>query len=216
MKKKNYIGVYALGPALLALLGPSAVADDVVGDNNDNILIGTPKADRMFGLGGNDRLSGLGGPDSLFGGPGNDFMNGGPGDDFLDAGGDGQSGALFPDAGGSAQSGVPFFDSVFGGTGNDTCVLNSIPGISNILACDGGPDDDAAIVTFPETDDVVKVSIFDDNGTAKVSVDGSSSGPDGSFINAFVGKKLENLTINVGAGIDRVDLTTGPTVSSEA
>lgn len=48
------------------------VAPQIVGDDTDNILVGTAENDTILGLGGNDRLSGLAGNDTLDGGDGAD------------------------------------------------------------------------------------------------------------------------------------------------
>ena len=42
----------------------------VRGNNGDNVLKGTPRSDRICGLGGNDVIRGLSGNDTLVGGPG--------------------------------------------------------------------------------------------------------------------------------------------------
>src|SRR6185436_4931083 len=47
-------------------------ANHIVGDNNDNVLVGTPGVDWIDGLGGNDTLQGLAGNDRLDGGTGID------------------------------------------------------------------------------------------------------------------------------------------------
>jgi Ca2+-binding RTX toxin-like protein len=51
--------------------------------NGDDVLLLTPIADSISGLGGNDRIEGLAGNDVLFGGDGNDALLGGVGDDTL-------------------------------------------------------------------------------------------------------------------------------------
>jgi len=53
-------------------LASAAVAATVVGTSGNDVLRGTPKADRLLGKGGNDRLYGLAGNDVLQGGPGID------------------------------------------------------------------------------------------------------------------------------------------------
>jgi hypothetical protein len=68
--------------AALALAVPT-IAANVNGGAGNDILRGTPAADRINGKAGNDRLFGLAGNDTLTGGPGADYVNGGPGDDRL-------------------------------------------------------------------------------------------------------------------------------------
>ena len=80
------------------LLATGALAKDVVGSPDADLLRGTPNADHITGLGGHDDLLGFGGDDmieggdgidELFGGAGNDTLEGGAGDDYLDGrGGD--------------------------------------------------------------------------------------------------------------------------------
>lgn len=54
-----------------------------IGDNGNNVLVGTEGDDWLNGMGGHDDLSGLGGDDELFGGPGVDTMRGGLGNDLF-------------------------------------------------------------------------------------------------------------------------------------
>jgi len=54
---------------------------DVLGDDGDNELFGTPDGDIICGLGGNDLLEGGDGDDTLVGGPGADRFSGGDGRD---------------------------------------------------------------------------------------------------------------------------------------
>lgn len=58
------------------------------GNASNNLLLGSNRADAIFGHEGNDTIAGLAGNDSLEGGDGNDLLVGGPGADVL-AGGDG-------------------------------------------------------------------------------------------------------------------------------
>ncbi len=59
---------------------------EIIGNDADNNLSGSTKADQIKGLGGNDTLSGLGGNDYIDGGAGNDYLNGGTGVDRLSGG----------------------------------------------------------------------------------------------------------------------------------
>ena len=87
--------------------------------NGDDVLLLTPIADSISGLGGNDRIEGLAGNDILSGGDGNDTLLGGVGDDTLY----GDKGSNFLDGGegndilnGSASLA---YDVSEGGEGND-------------------------------------------------------------------------------------------------
>ena len=74
----------ALG-ALLMLAATSALAANIVGTARNDLLRGTPAADRISGGRGNDRLFGLGGNDVLTGGPGVDRFDCGAGRDVANA-----------------------------------------------------------------------------------------------------------------------------------
>lgn len=83
--------------------------ENVIGSENDDVLVGNDEANLLEGLRGNDTLRGNGGNDTLEGKLGRDFMDGGDGDDSL-LGGDGDD-ELHGGAGD---------DYLFGGNENDT------------------------------------------------------------------------------------------------
>jgi Ca2+-binding RTX toxin-like protein len=56
---------------------------DILGDEGDNELFGTPDGEIICGLGGDDVLDGGDGEDTLVGGPGADRLTGGPGKDCV-------------------------------------------------------------------------------------------------------------------------------------
>jgi Ca2+-binding RTX toxin-like protein len=56
---------------------------EIIGNDADNNLSGSTKAESIKGLGGNDTLYGLGGSDYLYGGEGNDYLEGGSATDYL-------------------------------------------------------------------------------------------------------------------------------------
>jgi Ca2+-binding RTX toxin-like protein len=86
----------------------------VVGNNGNNRINGTKKADRILGLGGKDRLSGAGGNDCIDGGTGNDRIYGGNGSD-----------RIFGSAGADRISVQNGSSRVDGGAGNDRIVLGN-------------------------------------------------------------------------------------------
>lgn len=90
------------------------------GNDRDNIIPGTNKADEINGFGGNDTISGAYGNDILRGGPGNDSVAGGVGNDEL-YGGDGKD-RLYGNAGNDKLYGGDGNDELYGGSGND--ILN--------------------------------------------------------------------------------------------
>ena len=67
------------------LVGTSA-AEDLFGNDQNNVLAGRGGDDIIFGLDGNDRLAGGSGDDFLYGGEGIDRLIGGRGADYLDGG----------------------------------------------------------------------------------------------------------------------------------
>jgi Ca2+-binding RTX toxin-like protein len=111
---------------------------DIIGDNGNNYLFGTPDDDILLGGEGNDYLDGREGNDNLNGGAGNDTLNGGTGDsldggvgeDFLGLSlADQTAGFRFDGTasthltladGTTARNGETF--RVNGGSGNDTLI----------------------------------------------------------------------------------------------
>ena len=82
-----------LAALALGALTTAAVAKDITGTPGDDLIAGTPQADRIMTLEGHDDVQGRGGDDvldgglgddELFAGDGNDTVDGGPGDDYLD------------------------------------------------------------------------------------------------------------------------------------
>ncbi len=65
------------------LFGNDAVADELRGQDGDDVLQGLRGDDRLYGGNGNDRLEGGRGEDLLVGGNGNDILDGGAGADDL-------------------------------------------------------------------------------------------------------------------------------------
>jgi hypothetical protein len=88
------------------------------GNDQNNILNGTPQADTILGLAGNDALDGRAGADTVDGGSGNDTLSGGSGNDLL-LGGPG-SDRLFGGMGRDTLVGGLGRDHMFGGSGVDT------------------------------------------------------------------------------------------------
>jgi Ca2+-binding RTX toxin-like protein len=131
---------FASGSAALAYSADSAghtsTTDDsctVRGTNGDDngmngrpVLVGTPDADVICGLGGNDRI---------FGGPGSDTIHGGDGDDYIE--GQGGDDTIYGGGGNDTLFGQTGNDTIDGGTGTDT--INGGNGRDKI---DGGADPD--------------------------------------------------------------------------
>lgn len=100
---------------------------NIIGNNNNNTLVGTSSADFIDGLQGNDNLSGRNGNDNIQGREGNDTLNGENGNDSLNGGsgndrllGGSGSDRLFGEIGNDSLDGGAGNDTLTGGTGNDT------------------------------------------------------------------------------------------------
>ena len=91
-------------------------------DNGDNVLIGGPGNDQLFGGNGNDTIQGGGGNDLLSGGNGDDTLVGGPGSDEM-LGGRGDDVLVWNPGDGS--------DRLDGGQGFDTMLFNGSAGAEN-------------------------------------------------------------------------------------
>jgi Ca2+-binding RTX toxin-like protein len=97
----------------------------VLGDDND-LIVGSPYDDDIFGGGGHDLIDALSGNDHVEGGDGNDHINGGEGDDVLVGdlgddvifGGNGND-LIFGGAGDDRLFGDDGDDTIFGEEGND-------------------------------------------------------------------------------------------------
>lgn len=89
----------------------------ILGDDDDNTLVGTDDNDQLLGFGGDDSLSGLDGNDELRGNVGDDTIDGGPGADELFGfrGNDDLRGG----PGDDVLRGGPDDDNLRGGGGND-------------------------------------------------------------------------------------------------
>ena len=119
-----------VGPVLItyrvtdgeAWVGQEAILEIVrkvmaLGDDDD-LIIGSPFNDDIFGLGGNDIIDALGGNDHVDGGDGDDHINGGDGDDVL-IGGLGDD-VIFGGNGNDLVYGGDGDDRLFGEAGDDT------------------------------------------------------------------------------------------------
>jgi serralysin len=139
-------------------------ADEISGNQANNILLGNGGSDRLFGFAGNDQLNGGDGTDMVSGGDGNDRLLGGNGNDTVYGGNGndtmfGHGGADFMNgqAGNDVITSGTGNDRLYGGTGNDQFVF--APGDGNDIVYDfvaGGASGDtinfntAALDTFAE------------------------------------------------------------------
>ena len=129
------IGAYEATPAL-PNVRCGGLRATIVGNNNRNVLRGTPRRDVIAARGGNDVIRGLGGDDFLCGGTGSDRVIGGKGRDIVE----GQAGpdTLLGRAGSDRLRGAKGRDRLFGGKGRDRLIGG--PGRDLLV---GGPGGDA-------------------------------------------------------------------------
>jgi Ca2+-binding RTX toxin-like protein len=88
------------------------------GNDTANAIKGNEAANRLNGLGGQDSIDGGGGDDTIDGGEGNDAINGGDGNDLM-------SGSLGNDIFDGASNLRTGADTMKGGAGDDTYVIDS-------------------------------------------------------------------------------------------
>ena len=138
MTHKTRFTVLGLMSLLALSVVGAAVAHRYVvirGTNGDNVLTGTPRADKIFAKRGNDTVTALSGHDLVFAGPGNDSVDGGPGRDRI-FGGYGND-ILSGSDGNDVIRGRHGNDTVDGGLGNDRLWVGHGADVEN-----GGEGDD--------------------------------------------------------------------------
>jgi Ca2+-binding RTX toxin-like protein len=91
----------------------------LVGDNGNNVLIGSPRADVILGRAGADRIDGRGGNDRICGGDGKDTLLGGSGNDRVS--GDRGADTIKGGTGNDRLDGGKGRDRLDGGKGTDRC-----------------------------------------------------------------------------------------------
>ena len=113
--------------------------------DDDDLVVGSPFDDDIFGFGGEDIIDALAGNDHVDGGDGNDHINGGDGDDVL-IGGLGND-VIFGGNGNDLIRGGEGDDRLFGEAGDDTVFGDAgddhIEGGDGKDHLDGGEGDDA-------------------------------------------------------------------------
>jgi trimeric autotransporter adhesin len=155
--------------------------DNIQGGDGNDTLIGAAGDDNLQGNTGEDFMLGGEGSDNLQGGDGNDTLIGGAGDDNLKAGAgddllDGTGGGL---------------DVLFGGTGNDTYLIDSTDA-STIESFNQGIDTVIAAVTYEIGANIENLTL---TGTANINGTGNS------LDNVITGNSGDNF-IDGGAGSD--------------
>jgi len=177
----------------------------VFGGNGDDTIsldnAALPPA-QLFGGNGNDVLTGGSGADQLFGGNGNDTLNGGDGNDILDGG-----------AGNDTVVGGKGTDTAFLGAGNDTFIWN--PGEGSDLVEGQAGFDTLDFLGANITEDInisangsralfsrVAGNVtMDLNGVERIQFEAVGQHADHITINDLAGTDVEQVAIDLGAGV---------------
>ncbi|MFN9644255.1 MAG: calcium-binding protein, partial [Cyanobacteriota bacterium] len=180
----------------------------IVGGNENDVLLGTDAAEQLVVRDGNDRLEGSGGDDLLDGAWGDDTLLGGHGNDQLD----GSYGSDVLD-GGEGSDTYFVTGNIAGGwysfNGNDTYADSGTTGTDRILAV--GPGDvDIGLTNFSAANGIERIEAA--AGTGKVRLLGGWGADSFNFSQiSFVGDTFVldgaygNDTILGSAGADRMD-----------
>lgn len=197
---------------------------DVIGTDDDNVLIGTNAGELIDGRGGNDFIRGLGGNDQIFGGDNNDLIRAGDGNDNVE-GGTGSDNIL-GNNGNDSLWGNEGDDDIFGGDGNDE--INGGSGRDRLLGeagndiIDGNNGNDT--IDGGTGNDTVNGSsgndrLFGDNGSDTLSGGDDNDTLSGGFGNdslhgdegddRLIGVDSITAGSGVGFGADEVDTLTG-------
>jgi Ca2+-binding RTX toxin-like protein len=155
-------------------------------DDENNLIVGTPASDTIYGGGGDDSLYGGKRDDTLGGGAGTDSLYGGRGDDTL--GGGAGTDSLYGGDGDDSLVGGAGIDYLRGGDGNDIYTFTVGDGVDFII-----DDDRSGVISF---DDVSGLSALE---VKYVEVPG--------FIEAIEGEgelegPIENTVIEDPNGLD--------------
>ena len=114
-------GDLGVEPVGVAIVVPNCYGrlPTLVGDNGNNVLIGSPRADVILGRAGADRINGRGGNDRICGGDGKDTLLGGTGNDRVS--GDRGADTIKGGSGNDRLDGGKGRDRLDGGKGTDRC-----------------------------------------------------------------------------------------------
>lgn len=97
---------------------------EIEGTNNDDVIVGGDKRERIYGRDGDDLIFGGDGNDDLIGGEGNDVLYGGTGNDYL-IGGQGND-ELRGGNGNDVLIGDWGHNTLYGGAGDDVFLFQTI------------------------------------------------------------------------------------------
>ena len=121
---------------------------NIIGTDDDDVIVGNVLNNMLLGLGGNDHLDGGAGDDTIVGYGGNDTLFGGNGNDNFSAGEDADK--IYGGDGADDLSGNEGDDTLFGGHGDDI-----IEGGSENDTLYGGEGDDLFLWRRGDGDDLV-------------------------------------------------------------
>lgn len=205
-----YTGAGSAVPEVWTIIG-NDLADNILGSRNagffygrggDDSIGGGEGNDTIDGGSGNDSLSGAGGNDSIVGGTGNDFLSGGSGNDSLDGGegNDRVDGSSFSFVSGSFVADVNDVDTLRGGLGDDTYVIDSLNDVIIENAGEGIDSVDSLLAsgtyTMPEA--IENLRIASPNGRSSLEIAyGNAAG------NRIDGSQEANTIYGLG-GNDRI------------
>jgi len=147
--------LFVLAALLVALTATAVVAATVRGTNGDDILTGTPNADKIYAKSGADTARGFNGNDIVHGGPGDDLVKGGQNKD-----------SVFGNTGNDTVVGGSGPDRVGGGTGRDT--LEGRGGDDHIAAAGDGQRDRVSCGTGTDVAVVDPNDLVDDQLVSSV------------------------------------------------
>jgi hypothetical protein len=175
----------------------------IEGTTGNDQLVGTNKADFIFGFAGNDRIFAQGGDDRIAAGDGNDEVTGDAGDDIIygGAGNDTLNGGagrdqIYGEAGNDLIFGGSGNNELWGGTGNDTIYgnggLDTINGGNGDNLIYGGSQAD--IITTGSGNDTIY-----GNGGADVIVTGAGDDV------VWLGSGAATIRLEQGAGFDTIN-----------
>ncbi|MFT3729113.1 MAG: calcium-binding protein [Terricaulis sp.] len=201
--------------------------ENVTGGNGDDVIGGDANANALLGGAGND---------ILFGGAGNDTLNGGAGTDTASYADESANMSVDLTLGTAARAGITedtlvSIENVTGGAGNDALTGNSaanvllggagadvLKGAGGADTIDGGAGNDTIIYTIGDGIDAINGGADTDTlsilGTTAANALGVTF--DGVSISAFTGGTLasiEQITADLGAGVDTLTYTTSANVS---
>jgi beta propeller repeat protein len=181
----------------LSELGPP---NEIIGTEDDDIITGTNRRDRISGLGGNDLIQALAGKDTVFGGNGDDLIIAAEGDDSVE-GGAGSDG-IFGNEGDDFLQGQGGRDNILGGDGNDS--INGGEGKDRLL---GEAGDDT--ILGEKGDDTLDGGEGNDSLNGGASIDRLSGGKGDDTLVGEAGADsltggLGNDSLDGGAGSDRL------------